>query len=86
MGSPASNTQLPYFLQLCGLGLGLLAAGCVNVTRSNPPALIVSEPSRAEPVTSAMQAARPAVSAGETFRLLVRLRIAGGHYIYKYDI
>jgi len=41
-----------------------------------------AEPSAHEPVTAAMKADPAPVKAGNTFQLLVRIRIADGHHIY----
>ena len=39
--------------------------------------------SRTEPVTAAMKADRDTVRAGESFEVLLRVRIAAGHHIYS---
>lgn len=46
------------------------------------PQFALSKPSSSEPVTAAMKSAPPEVMAGETFEVLVRVEIAGGHHIY----
>jgi hypothetical protein len=83
MSACSSNILRRLSLVCCAMALGLIGSGCVDIARTGFPAIPVADPSRAEPVTAGMQADRSVLSAGETFRILVRLRIAGGHYIYS---
>lgn len=70
------------WLCLLSLGLGLPGGGCAKLSPAANPILAAAEPSRTNPVTAAMQPDPPYVRPGETFQLLVRVRIAGGHHIY----
>lgn len=45
----------------------------------------VPDPSPSEPVTAVMTLRPASVSAGETFELLVSVRIAGGHFVHTGD-
>ena len=68
-------------LSYCSLTLAGL--GCAGIARSDSLAFPVAEPSRIEPVTAAMKVDRETVRAGESFEVLVRVRIAAGHHIYS---
>src|SRR5881394_2831293 len=57
--------------------------GCAGITRSDIVIFPVPEPSRTEPVTAAMKLERDIVRPGESFEVLVRVRIAAGHHIYS---
>jgi len=76
---PRGRTGL--LLWCCSIALAGL--GCAGVTRSDGLSFPAPEPSGTEPVTAAMKADRDTVRAGESFEILVRVRIAGGHHIYS---
>jgi hypothetical protein len=50
---------------------------------SHNSTLDVAEPSSSEPVTAGMKANHQSVRPGESFDLVVFVRIAGGHHIYS---
>jgi hypothetical protein len=64
------------------LACGFLELGCTSITHPQTLDFEAGEPSETEPVTAAMRVDHQTVCEGETFRLLVKVRIAGGHYIY----
>jgi len=68
-------------LSYCSLTLAGL--GCAGIARSDSLTFPVAEPSHTEPVTAAMNVDRETVRAGETFEVLVRVRIAAGRHIYS---
>jgi DsbC/DsbD-like thiol-disulfide interchange protein len=83
MNHPPSRTRFPGWLFLWVCVLALVGVGCAAVSPDDRPTLAVTEPSQDEPVKVGMVAERAIVAPGGTFRLLVRIRIAAGHYIYS---
>jgi len=59
-----------------------LSSGCAPAKKPHAREFLVPEPSGVEPVTAAMGINRLKVQAGESFDVLVRVRIAGGYHIY----
>jgi len=89
---PVASEKLPLMrlrwsrgqtLLLWCCSIALVHLGCAGVTRSDGLGFPAPEPSRTEPVTAAMKADRDTVHAGESFEVLVRVRIAAGHHIYS---
>jgi hypothetical protein len=61
-------------LSFCGLCLALVM-GCAKSTLHEAPVFVMREPSRTEPVTVAVRADPQVAQAGDTFMLLVQVRI-----------
>ena len=73
------GTWLLVWLWLLGCGWVDLAAQ----TRVDVSEITVEKPSQTKPVTATMKVAEQEVRAGERVEVIVRVRIAGGHYIYS---
>jgi len=81
MNSPWPSKWSGLFLWFCGMAL--TGAGCVGNPHFRSSVFEVPEPSSAEPVTAAMKTDQPTARPGDTFDVMVCVRIAGGHHIYS---